>query len=129
MKYLLLLIFICITFDIEFVNAQPINSDNLQQKLENLEKVYDRKIGLYAINTNNNQIISYRAEERFPVQSTLKLIAVGALLKECNHNKALLQQKIYYTKSDLIPWSPITASYLKEGMTLAQLSEAAITYS
>ena len=130
MKYLLLLI-IAITFiNISaLANTQQIKPTQVQEKLENLEKDFDGKIGVYAINTNNNQIIAYRADERFPVQSTLKLIGVSALLKQSSNDRNLLQEKIHYTKNDLNYWYPVTGQYVNSGMTLEALSEAAISYS
>jgi len=124
MRHLLLLITV-----ISFMSLSSIADAQPQDKLQNLEKSFDGKIGVYAINTNNNQIIAYRADERFPVQSTLKLIGVSALLKNSNGDKNLLQEKIHYTKSDLISWHPITGKYSNSGMTLEALSAAAISYS
>lgn len=102
-----------------------------QNNLANLEKTFDGKLGIYAINMNNNEVIAYRASERFPVQSTLKLIGVAALLKESEKNKNLLHEKIHYTKNDLMawPWHPVTGQHLADGMTLEALGEAAVTYS
>lgn len=109
--------------------AQGNEIDQIQTKLENLEKKFNGRIGVYAINTNNSQIIAYREIERFPVQSTLKLIGVSALLNESVKNKRLLQETIHYTKTDLIYWHPITGKYVTSGMTLVALAEAAMSYS
>ena len=130
MKYPLMLItaIFCISV-FTVTHAQQIKSAEAQKKLANLEKMFDGKIGVYAINTNNNQIIAYRANDRFPVQSTLKLMGVAALLKESNKNKNSLQERIHYKKSDLIPWHPVTGQHVTNGMTLEELSEAAISYS
>jgi beta-lactamase class A len=109
------------------------NTDNQMKKLE---QSFDGKIGVYAIDTNNNQIIAYRADERFPMQSTLKLIGVSALLDKSKKDKNLLKTKIHYTKDDLQydkkelhPWHPITGKYVNSGMTFEALSAAAISYS
>ena len=122
MKYLILF------FTIIFLVITSSFADTLD-KLKNLEKNFDGKIGVYALNTNNNQIISYRADERFPVQSTMKLIGVSALLKKSNSNKKLLKEKIHYKKNDVMFWHPVTGKYIKTGMTLEALAESAITYS
>jgi beta-lactamase class A len=132
MKYLSLLIAV-ISFSFmsisTFATMQEIKSIPLQVILEKLEKRFNGKIGVYAINTNNNQIIAYRAEERFPFQSTFKLIGVAYLLQKSNHDRSLLKERIYYTDNDLISWHPITGKHVKSGMTLEELSAAAITYS
>lgn len=129
MKYLSLLITVITFVSVSsFANTQ-INSVQFQEKLKTLEKNFDGKIGIYAINTNNNQIIDYRSDERFPLQSTMKLIGVAALLKQSQSNKNLLKEKIQYKKNDLMFWHPVTGLYISNGMTLEALSEAAISYS
>jgi beta-lactamase class A len=124
MKYLSLLIvvisFVCLP---AFADTQP------QMQLDQLEKNFAGKIGVYAIDTNTNQIIMQHAGDRFPVQSTMKLIAVAALLKQSDKSPNLLQEKIHYTKNDLMYWHPVTGQYITTGMTLAALAEAAISYS
>lgn len=130
MKYLFWLIAAISLITISaFANAQQRESTQTQKKLISLEKQFDGKIGVYALNTNNQQVIAYRADERFPVQSTMKLIGVAALLKQSQHDKNLLQENIHYTKNDLMVWHPITGKYVNSGMTLEALSEAAISYS
>ena len=105
--------------------AQPI----AQPQLEALEKTFDGKIGVYAINTGNDQTIAYHAEERFPFQSTFKVMAVAALLKQSEINPSLLAEKIHYTNEDVIPWHPITGKYVNTGMTLKALANATIRFS
>lgn len=130
MKYLLLFIIAVLFINISaLANAQQIKRDPVQEELENLEKNFDGKIGVYAIDTNTDEIVAYRADERFPVQSTLKLVGVSALLKHSGSDRNLLQEKIHYTKNDLNYWYPVTGQYVNSGMTLEALSEAAISYS
>lgn len=130
MKYLSLLVAATFFMSISaFADTQQVNATPLQEKLEKLESSFDGKVGVYAIDTNNNHIFAYRADERFPVQSTMKLIAVSALLKQCNSNKNLPQENIHYTKNDLIAWYPVTGNYVASGMTLEALAEAAMSYS
>lgn len=68
MKHLLLLITIFLINIPSFADTQQISPTPIQEQLTNLEKTFNGKIGVYAINTNNNQIIAYRANEHFPVQ-------------------------------------------------------------
>lgn len=130
MKYLALLI-MAISFMSTpiLANTKQEQSLQAQEKIAELEKSFNEKIGVYALDTNNNQTFSYRADERFPVQSTMKLIGVAALLKQSEQDKNLLQEKIHYTKNDFLSWHPITGKYLADGMTLAALAEAAMSYS
>lgn len=132
-KYLFLTALFIITFanasSLPDNNVNQIQADIVQKKLATLEASFGGKIGVYAINTGNNEVIEHRGSELFPVQSTMKLIAVSALLKQSVSNKNLLQEKIHYTKKDLIYWHPITGKYLASGLTLVVLAEAAMSYS
>lgn len=130
MKYLLLPFFL-IFFVINSVVAdtEQVQPTTVQGKIKALEKQFDGKIGIYAVNTDNNQIVAYRADQRFPVQSTMKLIGVAAALKNSEHDSNFLQERIYYTQHDLIDWYPITRKYVMHGMTIAALAEAAMSYS
>ncbi len=112
------------------VEASPSPAvDPVSQPLSQLETSFDGQIGVYAINTGNGQVIAYRADQRFPFQSTSKLLDVAALLKQSNSKSGLMQKKIHYTESDLMTWHPITGKYLGSGMTLEALSAAAMSYS
>lgn len=101
----------------------------VQTELAQLEHASGGRLGVYAINTMNNTVIQYHANQRFPMCSTFKAIAVAAVLKQSTLNPTLLQQKISYQKKDLVTYSPITEKHLAEGMTVAQLCEAAVEYS
>jgi len=114
-----------------FASTQQIKPTlTIQEKLATLEASSGGgRIGISAINTANNQRIQYRAEERFPVGCTSKVIGVSAILKKSMTDGSLLQQKVTYTKKDLTNWTPITEKHLVDGMTIAELSAAAISYS
>lgn len=97
--------------------------------LDQLEKNFDGKIGVYALDTNTNEMISHRADERFPIQSTYKFIGAAALLKASAEHKVSLNKVIHYTKNDLSIWQPVTGQHLNTGMTLKALAEATVSYS
>lgn len=104
--------------------AEPINTS-----LKALEKSFDGNIGLYALDTNTNQVTSYRANERFPTQSTYKFMGAAALLNAAAKGKTSLSKVVHYQKSDLSGWQPVTSQHLKTGMTFKALAEATVTYS
>ena len=130
MKHLLLLITALFFVNGSvFANTASIDIISLQKQLVTLEHSFDGKIGVYAIDTNNNYIIAHRENERFPVQSTAKFMGVAALLQKSSKDKNLLQEKICYTKSELMFWHPVTGQCVAHGMTLKSLAQASISYS
>lgn len=108
--------------------ANIMDSD-LLTKLSNLEKTTDGHLGIAALDTANMTNIQYHANEIFPSGCTSKLIGVAAILKKSMQDKSFLQQRIYFTENDLVTWSPDTKNHLNDGMTIAELSAAALTKS
>ncbi len=105
-------------------------STNFQQKLATLESSAHVRLGVSALNTANNQSLCYRADERFPLCSTFKVIDVAAILKKSMTDPQLLKKRITYTKSDLVSdWNPMTEQHLADGMTIEELCAAAMSYS
>jgi beta-lactamase class A len=112
-----------------FAAVQKTQSILIQKKLAELEASSGGRIGMYVINMANGAHLQYRANERFPMGCTSKVIGVATILRKSMNEPALLSQKIRYTKKDLTTWSPITEKHLKSGMTVAELCAAAISYS
>lgn len=104
-------------------------ANSVQAEIAKLEASTGGRLGIAAINMGNNQQILYRAHEYFPMGCTSKVIGVAAILKKSMTNQPLLKEKIHYKKSDLTNWNPITEKHLADGMTVAELCAAAISYS
>ncbi|WP_298627447.1 class A beta-lactamase [uncultured Legionella sp.] len=122
---------ICMVFFglIYAAQAQKIANNTVEQQLRVLEERSGGRLGLSAINMDNEQRIQYRGEERFPAGCTAKVIGVAALLKKSELNASLLNKKVQYTEKDLVNWTPITGKHVHEGMSVQDLCAAAISYS
>lgn len=112
-----------------FATTKNTNTILTNKNLEILESSFDGKIGVSAIDTTNNHQIQYHAFERFPIQSTSKMMAVASILKQSIKDNRLLQQKVTFKKQDLVFWSPITEKNINSGMTISDLCAAAMMYS
>ena len=113
----------------QHVFAEAVQPKSVQEQLTSLEHSSGGQIGLSALDTANNKRIQFNANERFPAGCTAKVIGVSAILKESMSEPSLLNKKITYTQKDLTNWNPITEKHLSDGMTVSQLSAAAIEYS
>ncbi|MBC1937082.1 class A beta-lactamase [Listeria grandensis] len=96
-------------------------------ELKKLEKKYDATLGVYGVNLEDNQKISYNEQERFAYVSTYKAIAGGLLLK--NLTAEQLNKRVYFSKEDLVDYSPVTEKHVESGMTVKEIINAAMTYS
>ncbi|OUB27348.1 class A beta-lactamase [Bacillus thuringiensis serovar yunnanensis] len=97
--------------------------------LSGIEEKHDARLGVFALDTGTNQMITYNGDDRFAYASTHKALAVGALLQ--TKSLADLDQIITYTQKDLDQgvYHPITEKHVNTGMTLRDLCDAALRYS
>ncbi|GAA2000619.1 class A beta-lactamase [Nocardiopsis rhodophaea] len=100
---------------------------SLDRAFQKLEDEYDARLGVYAVDTGSGDAASYRADERFAFASTHKVFSVGALLRQKSLDE--LDEVVTYTEDDLLDYAPITTKHVDTGMTLREVSDAAIRYS
>jgi len=100
----------------------------IDNRLHAIEREYHLQIGVYAFDTNNEKIIAYHANDRFPFQSTCKFIGVSALLAKDTETR-LLKKKILMRPQDILFWHPISGKYVNQKVRLQTLAEGAISYS
>ncbi|GAA3078225.1 class A beta-lactamase BlaC [Pseudonocardia yunnanensis] len=101
----------------------PAASDRLAE----LETRFDARLGLYAVHTGTGRELAHRADERFPLCSTFKVLAVAAMLAKTPPEH--LQTRIRYGASEVVENSPVTEGHVADGLTVAELCDAAIRYS
>jgi beta-lactamase class A len=88
------------------------------------------RIGVAAIDLSTNRRVDYRADERYLMCSTFKVLAVGAVLKRVDEKKDKLDRFVPYGEVQLLAYAPVTRAHVKEGgMTLEALCAAAIEMS
>ncbi|MET1075406.1 MAG: class A beta-lactamase [Umezawaea sp.] len=92
-----------------------------------LEKTFDARLGVYAIDTGTGREVSYRDGERFAYASTHKALSAAAVL--AINTLPELEEVVTYTAADLVANSPITEQHVDTGMTLREVADAAIRYS
>ncbi|MCW3148999.1 class A beta-lactamase [Stutzerimonas stutzeri] len=105
------------------------HGDDLTQRFAELEKQLDARLGVAIIDSQSGRQWRHRADERFPLCSTFKLLAGAAVLRRVDAGADSLHTRIRYTADDLVTYSPVTERHVDDGMTLAALCEAAITLS
>ena len=112
-----------------FIWFSQISHAQIHEQLASLEINAKGRLGVYAINTANHEIVAYRSNERFPMCSTHKVMAVAAMLKASEASPNLLKTVLHYDSSDLVVWSPVTEKHLQSGMSFQALGRASITLS
>ena len=102
-----------------------------EQPFAQLEQQYGGRLGVYAIDTQNQKLVAYHADELFPLCSTAKVMVVANILQLSMSDSHLLTKRIRYPEKILEEsgYAPITKKYLHVGMTIKHLSQATLTDS
>ena len=115
------------------VRAQPASSVSVnlaaRERFEKLEASSGGRLGVAALNTADGSYVGYRESERFPMCSTFKLLVVALVLKRSMAERSLLDERVRYGDADLVANSPVTKRRVGEGMTIGELSAAALQHS
>ncbi|MBC7303548.1 MAG: class A beta-lactamase [Nocardia sp.] len=94
-----------------------------------MEAKYGARLGLSVVDTGSGATANYREGERFPMASTFKGLACGALLQAHPLSTGYFDQVVHYTAADIVVNSPETDKHIDTGMTVTALCDAAITLS
>ncbi|WP_435975350.1 class A beta-lactamase [Streptomyces sp. Qhu_M48] len=107
--------------------------EGLVVRLRELERRHSARLGVFAHDVRTGRSVAYRADERFPMCSVFKTLAVAAVLRDLDHDGTSLARRIRYTAADVARsgYSPRTElpENLAHGMTVAELCEATLRYS
>ena len=102
----------------------------LQDALRDIEATARGRLGVHLIDTATGREQGWRADERFLMLSSFKLLASALVLDRADRGEESLERRIRYRRQDLVAWSPVTERHVGgEGLSLAQLCEATITTS
>ncbi|SFX23304.1 beta-lactamase class A [Thermoactinomyces sp. DSM 45891] len=106
-----------------------VSAADVNQAFTDLEKKFEARLGVYAIDTGTGRTVTHRSDERFAYASTFKTLIVGMLLKQKSVDQ--LNELITYTKEDVTRsgYAPITEKHIDTGMTLRELCDATLRYS
>jgi len=100
------------------------------KRLAEIEAREGGRLGVFVHDTGAGATIEHRADERFPMCSTFKLLTAAAALKRVDEGAERLDRTIAYGPNDLLEYAPIAKAHVAEGgMTVADLCAAAIDWS
>ena len=109
--------------------AFPFAARAADNPLAAIERTYRGRLGVTILDTATGRTLSHRANERFAMCSTFKLLAAAAMLKGVDDGRETLGRQVAITKDKVIAYSPAVEKHLGGAMTLAALCEAAVTLS
>jgi beta-lactamase class A len=102
----------------------------LIEQIKRLESESGGRLGVCVLDTATGARHVHRGDERFPMCSTFKALAAAAILARVDAGKEQLTRRVTFDASALVVYSPVTEKRVGgDGMTLAEICEAAVTLS
>ncbi len=98
--------------------------------LDVLEKRSGGRLGVAAFDTGNGRQLRHRGDERFPLCSTFKFVAVAAVLQRVDRGQEHLDRWIEFGPDDVLEYAPVSKQHVGAGgMMLADVCSAAVEWS
>lgn len=106
------------------------SANAVSNRLAEIEKKSGGRLGCAMLDTASGKQIAHRGDERFPMCSTFKFLATAFILHRVELGQEHLDRRVAITKNDILAYAPVTSKHVGEqGMTIAELCEAAMTLS
>ncbi|MEY9991181.1 beta-lactamase class A [Streptomyces sp. V4I8] len=96
-------------------------------EFRSLEREFDARLGVYALDTGTGRSVGHRAGDRFAYASTFKALAAGAVLRKFGTEG--IDRVVKYSREDLVENSPVSEDFVGTGMSLRGLCAATLWYS
>ena len=110
--------------------SRGVAGETAAPRLAALERRHGGRLGVAILDTGDGRRVGHRADERFLMCSTFKLLAVAAVLARVDRGAERLDRRIVFGKESVLAWAPVTSHRVgAPGMSVAELCEAAITLS
>ena len=102
----------------------------IAERLVAIERASLGRLGVNILDTATGASFGHRADERFLMCSTFKLLAAALVLQRVDRGQESLDRRIVFGPGDLLPHSPVTEQHVGgAGMTLGELCAATLTTS
>lgn len=110
----------------------PLRRDRIgrwQAQFRILEASVGGTLYVNALDTETGETLGWREHERYPLCSSFKLSLAAMLFKYAAQGKVDVEERVSWTRKELLPVSPFTTDRLESGASLRELAHAAQTTS
>src|ERR1700723_1279681 len=102
---------------------------NLPASLEQIERSNACRLGVAVFDTGSGESSGHRADERFAMCSTFKVLLAAAVLERVDSGKESLARRIPIPATGLLPPSSATQEHAGSSMPILELCAAIVTLS
>ncbi|MGW7771662.1 class A beta-lactamase [Pseudomonas machongensis] len=93
-------------------------NDPVLQAAKEAERALGARVGYAIHDTDNGRTWQYRADERFPMASTVKVLVCSALLHQ---GPVSLARTVHIQEHDILPYAPVTQGMVGEDVSASRL--------
>lgn len=101
----------------------------LAATIDRIEQDLDARVGIMIRDSGSDWSVSYRADERFLMNSTFKTLLCGAVLQRVDAGDLDLDEQIAIEAKDLLDYAPVTEAMVGNTMSVGELCHAALDMS
>jgi beta-lactamase class A/beta-lactamase class A CARB-5 len=106
------------------LQVQAASGDKVISVAKAVEKALEGRVGVFVVDTRDGTTWSYRGDERFPMASTFKTLACGALLAS-----GALNAVVTIDQRELVTYSPVTEKLVGQKTPVLELCAATLRTS
>ncbi|WP_196223252.1 class A beta-lactamase [Roseibium sp. RKSG952] len=110
--------------------AKAFEPEPLASAITNMEQREGARIGVSVLDTQSGDVFNHRGDERFPLNSTFKAFACGALLQKAQNGGIDLDARRPVSEQEVVSWSPVTEKQIgAPGLTFREHCKASLEWS
>jgi beta-lactamase class A len=95
-----------------------------------LERQGGGRLGVFALETGTGRSLAHRADERFLMCSTFKLLLAAAVLARVDAGQERLDRRVSFRAADLLTYAPVSRAHLGDGaMEIGTMCQAVVEVS
>ncbi len=107
----------------------PARAGDAETDFADLERQHGGRLGVRVLDVGTGRRVGHRADERFAMCSTFKVLAAARVLTRVDRGEASLDRRSVFARDRVVSYSPETGKHVDEGMTLGEICAAALTLS
>lgn len=92
--------------------------------IQSIETDLEARVGFYLHDTQTEEVLTYGADDRFPLNSTFKLLACGALLNQVESKEVSLTDTVNLHGVAIVDYSPAVKAHQRAGRSEISLGDA-----
>ncbi|MBB5517186.1 beta-lactamase class A/beta-lactamase class A CARB-5 [Rubricella aquisinus] len=100
------------------------HAEPVRDAIHRIERDLGARVGFYMRDVESGEVITHAADDRFPLNSTFKLLACGAALHSVTKGDARLTDTVQLDEIEIVSYSPAVQAHMAVGNGTLSLDDA-----